>query len=351
MEATRSSLSFRGHTLRDVEHTILASGDIRLPNGEAPDVTIIVVNYNTAHLLDRLFASIEAARGNLALQIIVIDNASVDGSRDLLRRRNDGIELIENSTNVGFGRANNQAVPRAHGRYLLLLNPDAFMTPDTLRKTIDFMDSNRRCGVLGVKLVGNEGAAQPSGRSFPTPWNVFATSSKAVTWIQKTLFQNAPFVGNSDETSIRQCDWVQGCYYLVRREVVEQLGLFDPRFFFYYEEIDHCRKVKQAGWDVVVYPHAQVIHLGGESATAKEPIKANRQSSNMQVESELLYFRKHYGVSGALAGVLLGTIGGMISTLKGLVFWDTPRVAGAVQRIGTQFRLLFATRLGARPTR
>ena len=139
-----------------------------------PDVTIIVVNYNTAHLLDRMFAAIDAARGNLSIQIIVVDNASHDRSVELLRAKYPNVELIENTTNVGFGRANNQAVPSARGRYLLLLNTDAFVAPDTLTKTLGFMDAQPEYGVLGVKLVGEDGTVQPSCRYFPTPWNVFA---------------------------------------------------------------------------------------------------------------------------------------------------------------------------------
>jgi GT2 family glycosyltransferase len=150
---------------------------ISSPTDEHPDVTVIVVSYNTAHLLDRMFATLDAARAALKLQVIVVDNASRDNSVGILRTHYPHIELIENPTNVGFGRANNQAVSRARGRYVLLLNTDAFVSPDTLQKTVDFMDSHPRCGVLGVKLVGLDGLLQPSCRYFPTPWNVFLTTT------------------------------------------------------------------------------------------------------------------------------------------------------------------------------
>ena len=115
------------------------------------DLTVVVVNYNTAHLLYRMFAALEAAKGALTLQVIVVDNASRDGSVEILRAQFPSVELIENSINVGFGRANNQALPLVRGRYLLLLNTDAFVSPDTLQKTVEFMDSHPRCGVLGVE--------------------------------------------------------------------------------------------------------------------------------------------------------------------------------------------------------
>src|SRR5262245_39000116 len=140
---------------------------------EAPDISVVVVNYNTAHLLANFSTTLEASRGTLKLQVIVVDNASRDNSVDLLRAKFPNVELIENETNVGFGRANNQALPLIRGRYVLLLNTDAFVAPDTLQKTIDFMEAHPGCGISGVKLVGHDGTLQPSCRYFPTPWNVF----------------------------------------------------------------------------------------------------------------------------------------------------------------------------------
>src|SRR5262245_60010007 len=125
---------------------------------ERPDLSVIVVNFNTAHLLNRMLIALNTACGALRVQAIVVDNASRDGSADVLRAKFPNVELIENRTNVGFGRANNQALPRVHGRYVWLLNADAFVASDTLQKTVDFMDAHPCCGVLGVKLVGRDGA-------------------------------------------------------------------------------------------------------------------------------------------------------------------------------------------------
>ena len=142
-----------------------------------PDVTVIVINYNTAHLLDQLFGALKAGRGRLRYQLIVVDNASRDDSVQILRAQYPCAELIENKVNVGFARANNQVLPLARGRYVLLLNTDAFVGSDTLQKTVDFMDAHPGYGVLGVKLVGRDGSLQPSCRYFPTPWNVFLAST------------------------------------------------------------------------------------------------------------------------------------------------------------------------------
>jgi GT2 family glycosyltransferase len=136
---------------------------VSLPAREAPDVTVIIVNYNTGHLFGRMFASLEASREGRSCQVVVVDNASRDDSVEILRRDYPSVELIENSVNVGFGRANNQALSLARGRYILLLNTDAFVSPDTLRKTISFMDAHPRCGVLGVTHRA-DGSLQPSCR-------------------------------------------------------------------------------------------------------------------------------------------------------------------------------------------
>lgn len=317
---------------------------------ESPDVTVIVVNYNTAHLLDRMFGALEAACGTLRVQVIVVDNASRDRSVDLLRTKYPNVELIENLTNVGFGRANNQALLGARGRYVLLLNTDAFLAADTLQKTLDFMDTHPRCGVLGVKLVGDDGALQPSCRYFPTPWNVFLSSTGLARFFPRTRLVDDM---SWDHASVRECDWVPGCYYLVRREVIDRVGLFDPRFFLYYEEVDHCRRVRHAGWGVMYYPFARVVHIGGESAQSDGQLtQAGRQISILQIESELLYFRKHYGIAGVSAAVILTISRALTKACRCLVLRsDTAGAVAAVQYARNVLKQLVATGLASRATR
>ena len=137
------------------------------------DVTAIIVNYNTAHLLADAIGALRASAQGLQLQTVLVDNASRDGSVELIRSQFADCEFIANPVNVGFGRANNEALPLVRGRYVLLLNTDAFVAPDTLTRTVAYMDEHPQCGVLGVRLVGRDGVLQPSCRYFPTPWNVF----------------------------------------------------------------------------------------------------------------------------------------------------------------------------------
>jgi N-acetylglucosaminyl-diphospho-decaprenol L-rhamnosyltransferase len=314
-----------------------------------PDVTLIIVSYNTAHLLEPLFEAIDASRASLRLQIIVVDNASRDNSVEILRTKFPDVELIESASNVGFGRANNLAVSKARGRYILLLNTDAFISPDTLVKTIGYMDQNPDCGVLGVKLVGRDGWQQPSCRYFPTPWNRFLASTAL-----KRFFPGTRLVDEMswDHGAVRECDWVPGCYYLTRRSIVDRIGLFDPRFFLYCEEIDHCQRVKRAGWRVIYYPFTSIVHLGGESAKSDSTITgAGRQNLKLKIESELLYFRKNLGLSGLIQAVLLSIFADILKGGKGIFRLDFPALAVVARHLGAMFGVLFQTRLASKPSR
>lgn len=316
----------------------------------AADVSVVVVNYNTAHLLHEMWAALERARDGLNLQAIAIDNASRDDSVALLRRDFPQVQLIVNPSNVGFGRANNQALPFVTGRYVLLLNTDAFVAPDTLVKTVAYMDGHADCGILGVRLVSRDGTLQPSCRFFPTPWNVFLLRTGL-----KRLFPGQRMVDDMawDHASTRECDWVPGCYYLVRRELIAQVGLFDPRFFLYFEEVDHCRVAKQAGWKVVYFAHTRVVHLGGESAKSEGDLTASgKQISALQVESELLYFRKHFGLAGALVSALSSSLAdGIVASKQLLRHRESRRIGALWSHFGLRWNLVVRTRLGAHPTR
>lgn len=311
---------------------------------------VLVVNYNTATLLQPVFDALRQSSNVDAMRFLVVDNASADDSLECLARVCPEARLIVNTTNVGFGRANNQLLEHLQGKYALLLNTDAFVAPDTLGKTLDYMEAHPDCGVLGVRLVGREGDLQPSCRYFPTPLNVFvarAGLSRFFPWLQ--MVDDMAW----DHATVRECDWLPGCYYLIRREVIDQVGLFDPRYFLYYEEVDHCKRVKQAGWKVIYYPHTTVMHIGGESAKSVAELNAaSRQISTLQIESELLYFRKHHGLLGLAAHMLLVSLGDLILALKALLKgrgW--PAIGVCWQHARVTWALLRDTKLASQPTR
>ncbi len=311
---------------------------------------ILIVNYNTASLLAPMFDACERARQGLQVRYWVVDNASRDDSVAVLRAQFPFVGLEVNAENVGFGRANNQLLKNVQGDYVLLLNTDAFVQPETLQRTLAYMEAHPRCGVLGVKLVGRDGALQPSCRYFPTPWNVFLARTGLGRFFPQTCMVDDM---EWDHASVRECDWVPGCYYLVRRQVLDQLGLFDPRYFLYYEEVDHCKRVKEAGWQVVYYPDTSVVHIGGESAKSEGELSAaGRQISALQIESELLYFRKHYGLGGLLGHLALVTLGDAYLLIKDLLKrsgWDAAGYHWAHWR--QTWRLCRQTRWATQPTR
>ena len=311
----------------------------------SPDVSVIIVSYNSGHLLPRTLAALQAGCGQLRLQVVVVDNASRDRSVEFLKQEFPNVELIENKTNLGFGRANNQAMSRARGRYILLLNPDAFVSPDTLPKTVSFMDRHPRSGVLGVKLVDENGRVQPSAFRFPTPWNIFLNASRFDRLIGRSSLTK------QDDGGSHPCDWVRGCFYLIRREVIETTGLFDPRYFLYYEEVDHCRSLRGTAWEVTYYPSVAVTHIGGESAKLDGGVlDGSQQISALHAESELLYFRKHHGVTGVLMSVFLTTLVDLGRALKRLtVLHDARQARAALGHLRLVLTLLVETGMGSRP--
>lgn len=316
----------------------------------SPDLTVIVVNYNTGHLLHRMFAALSAAQQTLQLQLIVVDNASNDDSIEILNREYPEIELIGNRSNVGFGRANNEALPQIRAELVLLLNTDAFVSPNTLIETVAFMRANVKCGVLGVRLVSEHGALQPSCRYFPTPWNQFLAANGL-----QAFFPGARLVDNLDwgHDAVRNCDWVPGCYYLTRKSLLDEIGLFDPRYFLYFEEVDHCKRAQDAGWLIVFYPFVSVVHIGGESAKSEGSISnSGRQLSSLQIESELLFFRKHYGLHAIVILIFLNGLEVLFNLAKDMVHPRRfSRTGTALAKSRLSLKYVYLTRCGSHPTR
>ena len=319
-------------------------------DGSNIDVSVVVVNFNTAGLLKEMRDALMQSKGDLSLQTIVIDNASLDDSVAVLQREFSDAHVIVNQANVGFGRANNQALGIASGRYVLLLNTDAFVAPDTLASTVRYMDEHPECGVLGVRLVGRNGELQPACRNFPTPWNMFLSRAGLARIFPKVRMVDEPL---PDDETPRECDWVVGCYMLVRTSVIEQCGLFDPRYFLYFEEVDFCRRAKRAGWKVVHFPCTTVVHLGGESAKSIGPVTAaGQQISKLQIESSLLYYRKNHGPVGVFAFILLSWLSDLIHVTKWLFRGGGLKGLEPVfDHARATLSLLVKTRVGCEPTR
>jgi len=313
-------------------------------------LTIVLVNYNTAHLLHEVMDSLRNASSGIALKIIIIDNASKDDSVIVIQRDFPECTLIANTENVGFGRANNQAIPLIESEYVLFLNTDAFVATDTLEKSMAFMDAHRKCGVLGVRLVGRDGEQQLCARSFPTPWKWFLLRTGIHKYFGKGNMFDHLYL---DHQTARKCDWVVGCFYMVRKEVIDTIGLFDPRFFLYFEEVDHCRSVSKAGWDVYFLPDTSVVHIGGESAKSTGSLtKKGNQIESLQIESELLYFRKHLGVFGIVSTVALNTAADTFNLMKHVIARSSrSEFLGTLSHLKLVWSLFWDTGFGTKATR
>lgn len=313
-------------------------------------VDVLLVSFNSAHLLGRLRKALAGvADEGVTLRLLAVDNASSDRSAEILHSCFPCDVLIRNPVNVGFGRANNQLLEHVRSEYVLLLNTDAFVAPGTVAATVKYMDAHPRCGIVGVRLTDEEGSLQPSRRSFPTPLTTFLRR----TGLEKLLpVRGARHDIEQDHASVAECDWVPGCYYLVRRAVLEDIGLFDPRFFLYFEEVDHCRRAREAGWMVAYLASARAVHLGGESAKSVASLSGERQISLLQVESELLYMRKHFGLAGLASHLLLVLCGDAFLACK-----DVAKGRGGTSALHrfrctrTAWRLAARTALGTQPTR
>lgn len=311
-------------------------------------LTIIIVNYNTQHLLGRCLDAVAENLKQISGKIIIVDNCSKDDSINYIRQHFNDVELITNDKNIGFGRANNQAIAEIEGEYVLLLNTDAFLSANTISDTILYMEANQKVGILGVKLTGEDGELQPSCRYFPTLSNIFLIK----TGLNK-LFPQVKLIDNKnwDATQTQECDWVPGCYYLVRKSVIDQIGLFDPRYFMYYEEVDHCLRAKNAGWKVLYYADTVVIHLGGESAKSEGSLTSGKQLNALQTESELLFFRKNHGIIKLLLHIFLCMLADLYQLLKDLMQFRFAHIKNIAKNNAFLLKLIFKTHFGQQPTR
>jgi GT2 family glycosyltransferase len=310
------------------------------------DISIIIVAWNVIHLVDECLGKIRASKDGLKKQILFVDNGSSDGTGDLVRNEYPEVEYIWSETNLGFIRANNLAYPHATGRYVLMLNSDAFVGPETLARTVAFMDTRPEYGALGCRLIGRDGALQPSGRNFPTPWRIFVTHMALDRWVG---FLRGIDDRRQDSNAVRDCDWVTGCYLLARKSALDQLDFFlRPDYFMYNDDNDLCLRLARRGWKTVYFPE-DVVHLGGENAKQLGQLsKTGNVVNELSVESTYLYFRKNYGVAKVLSLYLWGLLFRVLQLSK-RVFLRNKRIVVAEEwdSISVETRLLFQTRFGA----
>jgi GT2 family glycosyltransferase len=269
-----------------------------------PDISVVVVSFNTRDLLRECLRSLDQACEGLRCEVFVVDNISRDGSADMVEREFPAVKLIRSTVNLGFAAANNRAFPLVRGRYVVLLNSDAFFHPGALQRSVSHMDAEQEVGLGGARLVGRDGSWQPSARLFPSLLNDFLTLTGL-----SARFPHSRFFGRFDRTwanpnEAADVDWVPGAFSILRREVLEQVGYFDEAFFLYYEEVDLCRRIKAAGHTVRCWPDVVVTHYGGESSKTVQTLTMSSSGSQLtlwRMRAAFLYFRKHHGATAWFA--------------------------------------------------
>mgnify|MGYP002640511732 CR=1 FL=1 len=261
-------------------------------------LSIIIVSYNTEKILEKALRKVYTQTDFSDFEVIVVDNASWDDSCDMVAREFPQVKLIRHDKNGGFAAGNNIGIREATGDYILLLNSDAYVFNDTLRDSVAFMDANPKTGIMGAQLVCEDGSPQPSAREFPTPWKKLRVLSgvEARRPSYDTYYDYFQ-ANNSEKPEARKVGWVPGTYFLIRREVIETVGLLDERFFMYFEEVDYCFRTTKAKWDIHFNPNITVIHLGGQSslATNKKVSRKTRELLDIMVNSEYDYYKKNAG--------------------------------------------------------
>jgi N-acetylglucosaminyl-diphospho-decaprenol L-rhamnosyltransferase len=254
------------------------------------DLSVVIVSWNVCDLLRRCLASVWQGAGTLALEVVVVDNASSDGSPDMVSTEFPQVRLITNRENRGFASANNQGLAVSQGRCALLLNPDTEVVDDALPKMISYMDTHPGVGVLGPQLVYADGSIQSSRRRFPTLATAFLESTILQQWWPNNPVSSWYYVADRSDYETQYVDWLVGACLLTRREVIEQVGGLDEGFFMYSEELDWCRRTKAADWEVIYFPEARVIHHEGQSSG--QVVAARHIYFHA---SKVRYFRKHHG--------------------------------------------------------
>jgi GT2 family glycosyltransferase len=253
-----------------------------------PDLSIVIVSWNTCSELRGCLLSILAAAPG-SMEVTVVDNASSDGSADMVEKEFAGVRLIRNKDNLGFAVGSNIGINASRGRYVMLLNPDSEVRPGAFSRLLDFADSRPDAGIIGIKVLNSDGSIQYSCRHFPTLMAGIFRNTILGHFFPRNVYIRDYLLAEWDHSEVREVDWVSGAALVMRREFIEDVGLLDERFFMYCEDVDLGYRAMLEGWKVVYFPDAVVVHARAKSS--------DRTPNRMILEfhrSMYKFFRKHY---------------------------------------------------------
>jgi GT2 family glycosyltransferase len=259
------------------------------------DLSVIILNWNTQDLLEKCLRSLECPQPGLDFEVIVVDNASEDRSRDVVRDLFPGVHLLCNPINIGFGAGNNKALPQATGRYVLFLNSDTVVLEGALAALVGYADSNPDIGIVGPKLLNADGSLQYSCRRYPNLGTGFFRNTPLGRLFPKNRFNTDYLMTDWDHATPRDVEWVSGAALMMRRNLLDQIGSFDEEFYMYCEDVDLCWRVNHTPlgegktWRVAYFPNSVIYHLIGQSSD-KVPTRMTYEFHR----SQYLFYKKHY---------------------------------------------------------
>ena len=262
-----------------------------------PKVSVIILSYNTKSLLEECLRAVYNSKNidKEELEVIVVDNNSSDDSCEMVSKKFAQARLIKNKENIGYSAGNNAGIKIATGSYILLLNSDAVVEKDTLKTMLDFMDQNQLLGVSTCRVELPNGELDwACHRGFPTPWNAFTYFAGFERLFPKSRVFSGYHQSWKDLKKPHEVDVISGAFFLIRREIINKVGLLDERFFMYGEDIDLCYRIRQAGYRIMFNPSVKVLHHKKQSGRNKDDEEIRKQSERFFFETMELFYRKHY---------------------------------------------------------
>jgi GT2 family glycosyltransferase len=259
------------------------------------DISVVIVAWNAKHYLELCLQSLAAAQPRRSMEIIVVDNASSDGSAEMIEARFPYVKLIRSSENLGFAKGNNVGIRQCQGRYIALVNPDVVVFSGCLDALADFLDQNPKVGNVGPRVLNPDMTMQSTCRRSPTLWNNFCSATGLATKFKKSRIFAGEHMFYFPHDRTLPVDVLVGCFSMIRREAFNEVGLLDEDLFMYGDDVDWCRRCWKAGWQVVFFPGAKAIHDRGK-ITAPYPVRF----AVAQQKSVLHYWRKHRGFWGVM---------------------------------------------------
>lgn len=260
----------------------------RSPRG-VPMVSLVIVNWNAAKYLEECLTSIGAGRYPWPIEVIVVDNLSSDDSVSMVRRLFPHVTLIQNDDNLGFSKANNIGIRRASGKYVALVNSDVHVLNDCVQQLVQYLETHPDCGMVGPKIIGGDGKQQNSHRGFPRLWSMLCRAVALDRLFPNTPLFSGYLLNSRSLGGPTPVEILSGCFLVVARTALDEVGLLDEAFFIYGEDMDWCKRFWRAGRRVIFLPSAESIHYGGASS-ANAPL---RFFVEMQ-RADLQYWQKHH---------------------------------------------------------